>query len=196
MQRPRNFRFVLVLIPLIAALSACQGGIRMGDRSFGSFGKALEYQPFLLEQSLNVIEPLDQPIAKAVTLVIPALEDIEAFVRGAIPGGTDQAVEYLSRVLYNDYAFFEQRLARSNRFERIEVVIQDEGGGDIALPPGGYGLWFKNAADGRNLSSRHYMRAGNGEWRELDYQPGTEGATNTRDFYAVVDKFIAEHPAQ
>jgi hypothetical protein len=193
----------LLVIPLIAALYACQNGIRVGDRSFDSFGAALEYQAVFLEQSLNDIEPLDKPIAKAVTLIIPALEDNKAFVLATVPGGTDQAIEYLSRVLYNDYSFFERQLARSNRFERIEAVIQDEGGGDIVLPPGGYGLWVKNAADGTNLSSRHYMRAGNGEWRELDYRPQyvtvtqrTEMAANFRAFYAVVDKFIAEHPAQ
>ena len=65
------------------------------------------------------------------------------------------------------------------------------------LPPGGYGLWVKNPADGTQMSSRYYMRAGNGEWQELDYRPQrTEGATNTGAFLAVMDKFIAEHPAQ
>ena len=101
--------------------------------------EAFEHQAFLLEQELNFIEPLDKPVAKSVTLIIPSAEDIGAQLLATDPNVTQDDLDFLAKRQYNIFAIVERQIARSNRFERVESVIQDEDARNIELPPGGYG---------------------------------------------------------
>jgi hypothetical protein len=196
MHKTKSGRLILLAVVASAALAACQRGYRVGERVFDTPEEAFQHQAFLLEQRLNVVEPLDKPIAKSVTLIIPSAEDIGAYLLATNPKITEQDLDFLSRKQYNIFAILERQLARSNRFERIESVIQDEDGGDIALPPGGYGLWIKNIADAK-LPPGRYMRAGAGAWQWLDIRAqGSGREASLKAFYAAVDKFVAENPAE
>ena len=196
MLKTTNGRLILLAVLASAALTACQRGYRVDDRVFDTPEEAFQHQAFLLEQSLNVVEPLDKPIARSVTLIIPSAEDLGAYLLATDPKITQKDLDFLSRKQYNIFAIIERQLARSNRFERIESVIQDEDGGNIALPPGGYGLWIRNIADAKQPPGR-YMRAGTGDWEWLDIRAQESGrAAGLEAFYAAIDKFIAENPAE
>ncbi len=196
MHKTRSGLLMLLAVVASVALTACQRGYRVDDRVFDTPEEAFEHQAFLLEQSLDVVEPLDKPIAKSVTLIIPSAEDLEAYLLATEPKITEQDLDFLSRKQYNIFAIVERQLARSNRFERIESVIQDEDGGDIALPTGGYGLWIRNIADAKQPPGR-YMRAGAGDWQWLDYRSQGPGrAAGLEAFYGAIDKFVAENPAE
>ncbi len=188
---------ILLAVLACAALAACQKRYQVGDRVFDTREEAFEHQAFLLEQELNFIEPLDKPIAKSVTLIFPSAEDIGAYLLATNKNVTQDDLDFLARKQYNIFAIVERQLARSNRFERIESVIQDDDARDIDLPPGGYGLWLKNIADAE-LPPGRYMRAGNkGEWQWLDIRPKGKGReAGLKAFYAAVDKFVAENPAE
>ncbi|MDH3595310.1 MAG: hypothetical protein OEU09_16795 [Rhodospirillales bacterium] len=196
MHKTKSGLLILLAVVASAALTACQRGYRVEDRVFDTPEEAFEHQVFLLEQSLDVVKPLDTPIAKSVTLIIPSAEDLEAYLLATDPKITERDLDFLSRKQYNIFAIVERQLARSNRFERIESVIQDEDARDIALPPGGYGLWIRNIADAK-LPPGRYMRAGTGDWQWLDYRvEGSGRKAGLEAFYAAIDKFVAENPAQ
>ena len=196
MIKTKSGRLVLLAVLACVALAACQKRYKVGDRVFDTREEAFEHQAFLLEQELNFIEPLDRPIARSVTLIFPSAEDIGAYLLASRPNVTEDDLDFLARKEYNIFAIVERQLARSNRFERIESVIQDDDARDIELPPGGYGLWLKNIADAK-LPPGRYMRAGNaGAWQWLEIRPkgpGREAALKA--FYAAIDRFIAENPA-
>ncbi len=196
MTMTKSGRLVLLAVLACVALAACQKRYKVGDRVFDTREEAFEHQAFLLEQELNFIEPLDKPVAKSVTLIFPSAEDIGAYLLATRPNVTQDDLDFLAQRQYNIFAIVERQLARSNRFERVESVIQDDDARDIELPPGGYGLWLKNIADAK-LPPGRYMRAGNeGDWQWLEIRPqgpGREAALKA--FYAAIDRFIAENPA-
>ncbi len=196
MTMTKSGRLVLLAVLACVALAACQKRYKVGDRVFDTPEEAFEHQAFLLEQELNFIEPLDKPVAKSVTLIFPSAEDIGAYLLATRPNVTQDDLDFLAQRQYNIFAIVERQLARSNRFERVESVIQDDDARDIELPPGGYGLWLKNIADAK-LPPGRYMRAGNeGDWQWLEIRPqgpGREAALKA--FYAAIDRFIAENPA-
>ena len=196
MTMTKTGRLILLAVLACAALAACQKRYQVGDRVFDTREEAFQHQAFLLEQSLNFIEPLDKPIASSVTLIIPSAEDIGAYLLATNPKVTQDDLDFLSRKQYNIFAIVERQLARSNRFERIESVIQDDDASSIALPPGGYGLWIKNIADAK-LPPGRYMRAGEGNWQWLNIQAeGSGREAGLKAFYAAIDKFVAENPAE
>ncbi len=195
MIKTKSGRLVLLAVLACVALAACQKRYKVGDRVFDTREEAFEHQAFLLEQELNFIEPLDKPIARSVTLIFPSAEDIGAYLLATRPNVTEDDLDFLARKQYNIFAIVERQLARSNRFERIESVIQDDDARDIELPPGGYGLWLKNIADAK-LPPGRYMRAGNeGDWQWLEIRPKGPGRKAAlKAFYAAIDRFIAENP--
>ena len=197
MRKTNIGRLILLAVVASAALGACQRSYKVGDRVFDTREEAFEHQTFLLEQSLNFIEPLDKPIAKSVTLIIPSAEDIGAYLLATDPNVTQDDLDFLARKQYNIFAIVERQLARSNRFERIESVIQDDDARNIELPPGGYGLWMKNLADAE-LPPGRYMRAGNkGDWQWLEIRSqGSGREAGLKAFYAAIDRFVAENPAK
>ena len=195
MMTSKSGRLVLLVAVACLALAACQKRYKVGDRVFDTRDEAFEHQAFLLEQELNFIEPLDKPVAKSVTLIIPSAEDIGAQLLATDPNVTQDDLDFLAKRQYNIFAIVERQIARSNRFERVESVIQDEDARNIELPPGGYGLWIKNIADAE-LPPGRFMRAGNeGDWQWLDIRPQGKGReAGLRAFYAAIDRFIAENP--
>ena len=195
MTMTKTGRLILLAVLACAALAACQKRYQVGDRVFDTREEAFQHQAFLLEQELNFIEPLDKPIAKSVTLIIPSAEDIGAQLLATDPNVTQDDLDFLARKQYNIFAIVERQIARSNRFERLESVIQDDDARNIELPPGGYGLWMKNIADAE-LPPGRYMRAGNeGDWQWLEIRPqGTGREAGLRAFYAAIDRFVAENP--
>ena len=197
MMKTKSGRLVLLIAVACVALAACQKRYKVGDRVFDTREEAFEHQAFLLEQELNFIDPLDKPIAKSVTLIFPSAEDIGAYLLATDKNVTEDDLDFLARKQYNIFAIVERQLARSNRFERIESVIQDDDARDIDLPPGGYGLWLKNIADAKMPPGR-YMRAGNkGAWQWLEIRPqGTGREAGLKAFYAAIDRFVAENPAK
>ncbi len=197
MMKTKSGRLVLLVAVACVALAACQKRYKVGDRVFDTREEAFEHQAFLLEQELKFIEPLDKPIARSVTLIFPSAEDIGAYLLATDKNVTEDDLDFLARKQYNIFAIVERQLARSNRFERIESVIQDDDARDIDLPPGGYGLWLKNIADAKMPPGR-YMRAGNkGNWQWLEIRPqGTGREAGLKAFYAAIDRFVAENPAK
>lgn len=197
MRKTNTGRLILLAVLAGAALAACQKGYKVGDRVFDTREEAFEHQAFLLEQELNFIDPLDKPIARSVTLIFPSAEDISAYLLATDKNVTEDDLDFLARKQYNIFAIVERQLARSNRFERIESVIQDDDARDIDLPPGGYGLWLKNIADAKMPPGR-YMRAGKkGDWQWLEIRPqGTGREAGLKAFYAAIDRFVAENPAK
>ena len=197
MMKTKSGRLVLLIAVACVALAACQKRYKVGDRVFDTREEAFEHQAFLLEQELNFIEPLDKPIARSVTLIFPSAEDIGAYLLATDKNVTEDDLDFLARKQYNIFAIVERQLARSNRFERIESVIQDDDARDIDLPPGGYGLWLKNIADAKMPPGR-YMRAGNkGDWQWLEIRPQGPGReAGLKAFYAAIDRFVAENPAK
>ncbi len=195
MMKTKSGRLVLLVAVACVALAACQKRYKVGDRVFDTRDEAFQHQAFLLEQELNIIEPLDKPLAKSVTLIIPSAEDIGAQLLATNPNVTQDDLDFLAKRQYNIFAIVERQIARSNRFERVESVIQDDDARNIELPPGGYGLWIKNIADAE-LPPGRYMRAGNeGDWQWLEIRPQGKGReAGLRAFYAAIDRFIAENP--
>jgi len=197
MMKTKSGRLVLLVAVACVALAACQKRYKVGDRVFDTREEAFQHQAFLLEQELNFIEPLDKPLARSVTLIFPSAEDIGAYLLATDKNVTEDDLDFLARKEYNIFAIVERQLARSNRFERIESVIQDDDARDIDLPPGGYGLWLKNIADAE-LPPGRYMRAGNkGDWQWLEIRPQGKGRkAGLKAFYAAIDRFVAENPVE
>jgi hypothetical protein len=178
---------------LIGCQNSQDGAFEAADRKFATSEEALGHEAFLLDRSLDLVKPLDRPIARSVTLIIPSQEDIRAFLLSSNAKISDEQLAFLSRYQYNIYAMIERQIARSNRFERIESVIQDNDGGDLTLPANGYGLWI-NIADAKEPPGR-YLRAGSGEWQWMSYRPQhIDEASDIAAFYSAVDKFVADNP--
>jgi len=113
-----RFRILAVLL-LTFGLAGCMT-YRYAGETYKTRAEAEAAQRARLEEGLNGVERRSQPVADFARVTIPDMPAV--LTRGVLPGGTEQARNYVATMLYNDYSAIVEAIKKRNLFEHVEVV--------------------------------------------------------------------------